>query len=104
MLKPRSSPLSPWEENFKDEATKEDIFYCFRLLLGRDPSREEWQGHSDLSGNKLEDIVRSYIQSLEFKNRNLLSSSKDIKKTLTKFDFYIYINQKGGTLKLMMEI
>mgnify|MGYP001163713128 CR=1 FL=1 len=97
MLKPRSS-LSPWENDFQDEATKEDIFYCFRLLLGRDPSREEWTGHSNLAGNKLEDIVRNYIQSLEFKNRNLLSSSKDIKKTITKFGFYIYINEKDSLI------
>jgi hypothetical protein len=26
-------------------ATIDDIFYCFRLLLGRTPNPEEWPGH-----------------------------------------------------------
>ena len=77
MLKPRSS-FSPWENNFNVEATKEDILYCFRLLLGRYPSEDEWTGHSQLAGNQLEAIVTNYLQSLEFKNRNLnISKSPD---------------------------
>ena len=97
MFKPRSLS-SLWEGKFKDTATEEDIFYCFRLLLGRDPSKEEWFGHSNLVGNKLEDIVGSYLQSLEFKNRNLLSSRRELKKTLTKFGFYIYTNSKDNLI------
>tara|TARA_B100001250_G_C19769348_1_gene776340 strand:- start:495 stop:1466 length:972 start_codon:yes stop_codon:yes gene_type:complete len=93
MLKPRSS-FSPWENNFNVQATKEDILYCFRLLLGRYPSEDEWTGHSQLAGNQLEAIVTNYLQSLEFKNRNLIGATKEIKKTLTKFDFYIYTNRK----------
>jgi FkbM family methyltransferase len=53
------------------DATKEDIFYCFRLLLGRSPNREEWPGHSARAGMALEQVVASYCQSLEFARRGL---------------------------------
>lgn len=35
-------PRQPYEA----AATVEDIYYCFRLLLGRNPSASEWPGHS----------------------------------------------------------
>src|SRR6516225_10263802 len=38
-------------------ATQEDIFYCFRLLLGRSPNPEEWPGHSSRVGQDLENVV-----------------------------------------------
>jgi FkbM family methyltransferase len=53
-------------------ATQDDIFNCFRLLLGRLPSRDEWVGHSGRTGERLEDVVATYINSLEFFNRGLM--------------------------------
>ncbi|HET7700069.1 MAG TPA: FkbM family methyltransferase [Candidatus Limnocylindria bacterium] len=50
-------------------ATVEDIFYCFRLLLGRPPNREEWGGHAAQAGEELDTVVRSYLGSLEFARR-----------------------------------
>ncbi len=50
-------------------ATIEDIFYCFRLLLGRPPNREEWGGHAGQTGSDLDAVVRSYLSSLEFSRR-----------------------------------
>ena len=50
-------------------ATVEDIFYCFRLLLGRPPNREEWGGHAAQAGGDLDAVVRSYLTSLEFSRR-----------------------------------
>ena len=54
-------------------ATYEDIFYCFRLLLGRNPNPEEWPGHSSQVGEDLENVVSSYVTSREFAERGLLN-------------------------------
>lgn len=55
------------------EASAADIFYCFRLLLGRAPHPEEWPGHSSRAGEDLENVVRSYLTSREFADRGLLT-------------------------------
>ena len=47
-------------------ATVEDIAYCFRLLLGRAPSAEEWTGHVAHSGQPLAALVGHYVDSREF--------------------------------------
>jgi FkbM family methyltransferase len=46
---------------------------CFRLLLGREPHPEEWPGHSQLVGCELRGVVASYLNSVEFANRGLVS-------------------------------
>src|SRR6516164_8715814 len=56
-------------------ATHEDIFYCFRLLLGRSPNPEEWPGHSSRVGEDLENVVSSYVTSREFAERGLLNKT-----------------------------
>ena len=56
-------------------ATHEDIFYCFRLLLGRSPNSEEWPGHSSRVGEDLENVVSSYVTSREFAERGLLNKT-----------------------------
>jgi hypothetical protein len=58
----------PWTIR-RGRATREDIFYCFRLLLGRSPNREEWDGHVAQAGGDLDAIVRSYMSSAEFSSR-----------------------------------
>ena len=65
---------SPPTEHIKT-ATAEDIFYCFRLLLGRCPNPEEWPGHSFRIGEDLENIVSSYVTSREFAERGLLQKT-----------------------------
>lgn len=56
-------------------ATHEDIFYCFRLLLGRSPNPEEWPGHLSGVGEDLENVVSSYVTSREFAKRGLLNKT-----------------------------
>ena len=53
------------------KATKDDIFYCFRLILGRLPDAAEWPGHSARAGTDLSAVVASYVGSLEFSRRKL---------------------------------
>lgn len=56
-------------------ATEEDIFYCFRLLLGRLPNSEELPGHSSRAGEDLGNVVSSFLTSREFAVRGLLNRS-----------------------------
>ncbi|MDR6901454.1 FkbM family methyltransferase [Rhizobium miluonense] len=65
------SELHPWERPFPEAATLDDIIYCFRLLLGRNTSSEEWPGHSSRAGEPLSDVVATYLNSREFHNRGL---------------------------------
>jgi len=61
----------PWEIEFKEECSEQDIYYCFRLILGRNPGQVEWPGHRSMAGRRLSDIVSMYVSAREFKNRNL---------------------------------
>ena len=65
----------PWRAEHTKAATSEDIFYCFRLLLGRNPNPEEWPGHSSRVGEDLENVVSSYVTSREFSERGLLNKT-----------------------------
>lgn len=63
---------TPWLHPYSDKATVEDIYFCFRLFLGRNAHREEWAGHSSRAGEPLREVVQTYLNSGEFKGRNLL--------------------------------
>lgn len=65
-------PREPWRLGYDGLATEDDILHCFRLLLGRNPHREEWRGHSSRAGEPLAGVVASYLGSLEFAQRGLL--------------------------------
>lgn len=74
-------------------ATKEDIFYCFRLILGRNPQSEEWRGHSSRSGSELAPIVATYLNSREFAQRGLHRVPEDELPTKTSihgYDMYAF--------------
>ena len=74
-------------------ATQDDIYYCFRLLLGRNPNPEEWHGHSSRAGEALENIVSSYVTSREFADRRLLSKTYQDKVELVHFpSFSVYVS------------
>jgi FkbM family methyltransferase len=64
--------LAPWEIDFSETATQSDILSCFRLLLGRNPEKHEWPGHAIRAGERLDVIVRSYLNCKEFIERHLL--------------------------------
>lgn len=76
----------PWEAPYDGITTVEDIFYCFRLLLGRSPNREEWRGHSARAGEDLASVVSSYLNSLEFARRELLNQDYHADLQFKQFD------------------
>lgn len=101
LLRRRPAPAvdlaAPWKAPFPREASREDVYYCFRLLLGRNPNREEWPGHTGNVGRDLDAVVRSYISSLEFMRRadtlsgHQLDEKIQLKRTK---DFAIYAQEE----------
>lgn len=92
---------APWTIAHERTATPEDIFYSFRLLLGRSPNREEWRGHAGNAGRDLDSVVRSYLTSLEFSRReNLLLGERMTEGlTLKKLkDFSMYASENDAAV------
>jgi len=99
---PRSGPnlREPWKIP-QGPATPEDIYYAFRLLLGRAPNREEWDGHVGQAGSDLNAVVRSYLSSLEFARRQdmLLSHRLSERVSLAKLKgFSIYVQEEDAAV------
>jgi FkbM family methyltransferase len=67
---------TPWTGTYSPITTSADIYYCFRLLLGRLPNEEEWPGHTNFVGEELRGVVASYLNSLEFSRRNPQAASE----------------------------
>ncbi len=86
-----SSPGMPWNAAFNPNATVDDIYYCFRLLLGRNPGEREWSSHVWRAGEDLAGVVRSYLASREFSQREMLAHGAPVDIELTTLDgFSIY--------------
>ena len=68
----------PWERAFARLASEQDVFHCFRLLLGRAPTKHEWPAHTGaFVGKPIDAIVSVYLNSPEFKARKLIAYSLD---------------------------
>ncbi|WP_131803721.1 hypothetical protein [Methylorubrum salsuginis] len=59
------------------KATLADIAACFRIILGREPSSEEVGVHTRAHlGNDLADVLKSYLESEEFRGRQIVQVIK----------------------------
>ncbi len=87
---------------FSSVASLADIYYCFRLILGRNPNPEECRGHSGMRGVDLDKVVKSYVQSMEFQNRNLLVSQVMNIAERQLEGFKIYVDQNDHAVGAAM--
>jgi FkbM family methyltransferase len=89
----------PWKIP-QSAATGEDIFFCFRLLLGRPPNHEEWGGHFAQAGGDLDAVVRSYMTSFEFSRRaDTLGKQSNGRVSLAKSKgFSIYVQEADAAV------
>ena len=77
---------------YSNEASESDIFSCFRLILGRNPSPEEWAGHTGaLTGKPLKEVMLSYLTSAEFKERDLLKLDPEEIKIVDVHGYRMYV-------------
>ena len=83
-------PVSSRDVPFMPTATAKDIYYCFRLLLGRYPHPEEWPGHTMRIGEDLHGVVRGFASSLEFARRSIAPQAASAAALSTIEGFQIY--------------
>lgn len=89
----------PWLQPYPPTASKADILACFRLLLGRYPHAEEWQGHSMHVGDNLPEVVASYLKSLEFSRRGLIDQDVPAEIVVADLaDFRILVDVNDGAV------
>ena len=69
MLKQR--PRAPWDGlgGTGADADERDLYYTYRLLLGREPDAEGWAVYGPRLELGLEELMRSFLTSTEFQNR-----------------------------------
>lgn len=79
-------------------ASAEDIFYCFRLLLGRDPNPEEVQGHMLAIGDDLSPVVRQYVASQEFAARNLIAMPEAGVALVERDGYKLYVDPNDAAI------
>ena len=91
-----------YEMEFSNKCTEEDIYYCFRLLLGRNPSKVEWGGHKSQAGNDLKEVVSTYLTSPEFKSRKLgtLSDTEHVLVDVKDYKMYVSLSDTAVGLTI----
>lgn len=78
---------------FGDHAGPEDIYFSFRLLLGRDPQPEEIDGHLEIGvGQALSNIVAQYLNSHECQNRGLSQPQDGAFELVDKGSYRVYVD------------
>jgi FkbM family methyltransferase len=78
MEKNTGTVTAPWEVDFVRVASEQDVFHCFRLFLGRCPTKHEWPAHNGaFVGKPLDAVVSVYLNSPEFKARKVVAYSLD---------------------------
>lgn len=77
---------------FSELATEEDVYYCYRLLLGRNPDPDGLNTYISyvLKNESVHDLVAMFLSSPEFKNRRIFQSQlKYVLVELDKFRMYV---------------
>ncbi len=102
---PTASPVvgaqepSPFLVPYDGAASAEDVFRCFRLLLGRHPARAELVGHMSQVGQPLDRVVAGYLGSREFKIRQLAApESNEVELVSTTEGFSMFVSREDAAV------
>jgi FkbM family methyltransferase len=57
----------------RDAVAEQDVYYCYRLILDREPDPDGWATYTSAirNGLSLQGLVNSFLNSTEFRNRQL---------------------------------
>lgn len=87
-----------YDRSFNRSADENDVYYCYRLLLDREPDSAGWATWTTVVKNgktSLKTLVLGFLSSSEFKNRNLLTSTDHAKNDLIDLgEFKIYASRQ----------
>jgi FkbM family methyltransferase len=75
-------------------ADERDLYYCYRLLLDREPDKRGWRhyGHEVRRGWSVRDLVHSFVTSPEFLEREAIpleASEHEVVHAAAGFDIYV---------------
>ncbi|KAM3115912.1 FkbM family methyltransferase [Phormidesmis sp. 146-33] len=72
------------------QADLADLYFCYRLLLGRKADAEGWQAWSKnvASGMLIDELVKGFLESQEFRKKQTLRS----KDRIVTNDFVLYVD------------
>lgn len=75
-------------------ATANDIYYCYKLILGRNPDLEGWSFYaSQIERTKTAQLASYFLKSPEFKRRGIFQPAPEQKPVLVDLDtFKIYVS------------
>lgn len=79
-----------------DKADQTDIYFCYRLLLGRQAEPEGWTHWSQrvASGMMASQLVKAFIETREFRQKQLLKA----KTRIALDDFVLYVNPNDSAI------
>ena len=81
-----------YKYRWSDEATLDDIYYCYRLLLGREPDEEGWRFWSQRLTT--EQFTYSKLAAYFYKSREYVTSTRARGIKLVTFDdFDLYVHE-----------
>jgi FkbM family methyltransferase len=78
-----------------DAATEQDIYHCYRLILDREPDADGWVTYTSAlkNGMRLQSLVNSFLNSTEFRNRQLAREDARSRPLLVDAEFFkIYVS------------
>lgn len=92
----REQAPGPDQHDEKPPATADDVRACYRLLLGREPDPSGWSTYTSQvrAGISVDDLVRSFLLSPEFRERRLAGGGAGDEATpravsLDGFELYV---------------
>jgi len=86
----------PQDEAFSPIATRDDVMYCYRLFLGRQPDAEGWRYYTELVDNgdwSVERLVASFTDSREYRTRRT-TEHQAVAVALDGFRLYVRHDDK----------
>ena len=84
------------DEAFSPVATRDDVTYCYRLLLGRQPDPEGWRYYTELIDKgdlTVERLVASFTDSHEYRTRRA-TEHQAVAVALDGFSLYVRQDDK----------
>jgi hypothetical protein len=92
----------PW-----DQATDEDVYYCYRLLLNREPDSGGWKKHRETAASRnigLQTLVGEFLMSTEFRLlRSARISSWSKPKLITVNGLELYVGPPDSLIVRALE-
>ena len=74
LLRTAVDPRLLFNQPYDELATTEDVYYCYRLILGRSPDPAGWESYCEqLGGLPVDTLAEIFLTAREFRNREVFA-------------------------------